>query len=573
MRLPQFLHTVDEQADQMTIETLKLFIHEIARQLSEDKREEFIALMSETNDENKSVAMRNNEDHEITEQIDRIIKKLESIDDGDVYLEADINEEYDDWYNPDVNEFVYNDPSGLLVDINEAIALLHKCVDHNLYEEGNRLCDVLCPLDVVVVSEYGLEPMDMEALCMNKLLLCNYRSYMNECLYLAYMGHPLDERPEALYHLCFIFDHGARLEDVLQIGHELPEFDEFLILWINYLGHQSGKCADRLLEEAQSLISDQSTMVDNVKKYGADHPQLYVTFLGDNVTRDPKEMLEIGLEALDQVPVDEILRSDIALLTANYADKLSNDKIKEHCWLEAFKSDMTTLNYLRLKFLSQNFTPYREEVRQLLSDEYRKMAKGKLDSFSKTERLSFQDYCTILFFEQEFEQMKDVGMSVTEGLGWSWTFMKQGLALLMVMLHQGESYQSGMHAMLRNAMSACSFNKDSFYFGTNIQDERSGSEIFKDILEKWKKTVHLTQEEKDMWMNQIAQWIDLRVGEIVGGTKRNYYNECAAFIAAYGEVKESMGHKEARLGYMDFYHRQYPRHSAFYAELKEYGLR
>ena len=208
MRLPQFLHTVDEQADQMTIETLKLFIHEIARQLSEDKREEFIALMSETNDENKSVAMRNNEDHEITEQIDRIIKKLESIDDGDVYLEADINEEYDDWYNPDVNEFVYNDPSGLLVDINEAIALLHKCVDHNLYEEGNRLCDVLCPLDVVVVSEYGLEPMDMEALCMNKLLLCNYRSYMNECLYLAYMGHPLDERPEALYHLCFIFDHG-----------------------------------------------------------------------------------------------------------------------------------------------------------------------------------------------------------------------------------------------------------------------------------------------------------------------------------------------------------------------------
>ena len=36
----------------------------------------------------------------------------------------------------------------------------------------------------------------------------------------------------------------------------------------------------------------------------------------------------------------------------------------------------------------------------------------------------------MMFFEQQFDKMEKTGMSVKENLGWSSTFMKEGLAFL-----------------------------------------------------------------------------------------------------------------------------------------------
>ena len=53
--------------------------------------------------------------------------------------------------------------------------------------------------------------------------------------------------------------------------------------------------------------------------------------------------------------------------------------------------------------------------------------------------------------------------------------------------------------------------------------------------------------------------------------RRNYYGECVAYIAALGEVLESMGHENAKQKLMTSYREKYPRRSAFVAELRAYG--
>lgn len=54
--------------------------------------------------------------------------------------------------------------------------------------------------------------------------------------------------------------------------------------------------------------------------------------------------------------------------------------------------------------------------------------------------------------------------------------------------------------------------------------------------------------------------------------RRNYYNECAAFIAALGEVKESLGERNGKSMLMNEYKTAYPRRRSFHEELRRFGM-
>ena len=52
---------------------------------------------------------------------------------------------------------------------------------------------------------------------------------------------------------------GTTLEAIMQHGDdELPDFQDFLTLWISYLGDKTGREADRLILEAVGLLNDVS---------------------------------------------------------------------------------------------------------------------------------------------------------------------------------------------------------------------------------------------------------------------------------------------------------------------------
>ncbi|ETP71077.1 hypothetical protein UYO_2977 [Lachnospiraceae bacterium JC7] len=171
-----------------------------------------------------------------------IIPKLEKIQSGEIRLESKINEKWSDWYNRDAEELLFSDPDKLIKDIQEAIRLLHKCVNHELLDPGSRLCELLCNMCIfsdgyyVDHSEITLSVKDLYE---RGLLSGGFDVFAKDALFLTYLGNHSDERAEKLYDLFMRFDENICLKDILQMGKdELPEYDDFLKHLIEYVGRK-----------------------------------------------------------------------------------------------------------------------------------------------------------------------------------------------------------------------------------------------------------------------------------------------------------------------------------------------
>jgi hypothetical protein len=169
--------------------------------------------------------------------------------------------------------------------------------------------------------------------------------------------------------------------------------------------------------------------------------------------------------------------------------------------------------------------------------------------------------------------MAEAGMKTKMALGWSQTFMKQGMSLMLLLLFEGDSLQEGLRAMQNRAISACGFTSGDYFKGTNRADCRSDSEEFSAIFDEWKESVEFSKADRDVWMNKMESWIAQRTKAIMENNRRNYYGECASYIAALGEVQQSFGDAGAKVRLMEKYRQEYSRRRAFHEELRRYGMK
>lgn len=70
---------------------------------------------------------------------------------------------------------------------------------------------------------------------------------------------------------------------------------------------------------------------------------------------------------------------------------------------------------------------------------------------------------------------------------------------------------------------------------------------------------------------KIAGLLEERTAGIMEANRRNHYVECAAYIAALGEVRESLGETGAKQALMESYKDTYPRRNLFRQALRNYG--
>ena len=419
MKLPKFLKEVDVLSQNLSQENMEMLIHEIARTWPENRRNNLLQLMRSYENISGSKSCKKCIDDGISQiitGIESIKERLTKINSADRLLESEYNEEWDDWYNSDVDEVLFSDPKGILKDINEAMELIHTCVDRELYKEGYELSEILSVLEVSSEGDYcdyDGSPLYMCELDQYNLLGHEYIPFVKECLYLTYMGNQLEDRADEIY--CMMENYrcyDVKLEDIMQSGNdELPQFDAFLPMWIGYLGAQKSKSAEKLLREAQSMIQDESCLLENARKYVTEHPSLYQQFLEIKLNSDDSDsMFQIGIEAMEKIPSSYLVRSEIALLTAEYAVKLNDPEKMEKCWIEAFRSETTVVNYMRIRICSNNWKQWEQELKSIIEQTYQK-TKNRDKSLSydmNAERENYlyrEGYCTMLFFEEQFERM------------------------------------------------------------------------------------------------------------------------------------------------------------------------
>ena len=601
MNFTQFLKAVDQAAAAMSKEQLAEFIHDTARTLPENQREDFLAemLLFAGGKETHICPEPSKADQEAAADFEQkrsfLRTRLERMESGELCLEGSLNPEYDDWYSSAEEEFLYSDPEGILDIIEEACRFVHQCVDCEEYQAACELTGILIGLDIMVggeYQEYTDEPININDLKSYHLGNVDYRTLVIDAARAAYCASALSERADELY--ITLMNSGRRditLEMILQGGRELPEIDAFLPLWIEHLGRMTGSSAGKLLQEALELADDGEQLLANARKYCGEHPELYEQYLTANQGKtDADSLLAVGTEALEAIEKKYLVRSRIALLTSRTALEQDRPELAETCWLEAFRSDTRVVNYLRLLMECRDFSNVREAAAQIYRETCSQLRK---DSYflptaggGRENQLNPTQAYLLAFLGGEFDYVRERAMNATNSLGWSASFMKCGLAAFLLLLtedgslpqdaaQQGgelKTMKPGAREMLRRIVAAVGFDKSEYEKGTLRLIEESNEGWFLTCWNRWKRTVPLSREQREALLGWAEGLVTKRVQGIMEGNHRNYYGECAAYIAALGEAREAGGEPNGKQATMAKYMEAYNRRSAFRQVMRGYGM-
>ncbi len=565
MNYSTFLMMVDQLTAVNEADSLRLFIHEIARTLPEHNRERFLATLKRFCGGSPDIPVEEKKaDEWLSVKVDSILEALKGIQAGDRELECEYNEEWDEWQDEEEDSIRFSDPDHLLADITVASKMVHQCLDREEYTKGIELAKALSELTVQVSGDCIEKEMRIQDLVNYDLLDIDLKKMIKEALYLTCMGAGETERAESMLTIIDKFDeYSISLNDILQTGSTEIDLKSLLPSWIEALSKRPAAKADKLLVEAQNMLQDQKDALEYASRYAESHPVLYQNILSTGINHaGPDEMMHIGFRAMNEVPVEHPTRSEISLLTAEYALAEHNSRNVEECWMEAFRSSPTVVNFLRLRLQSPHWQDYANETRNIYTAYYR------------SEGLWLKrPLPALLFFDEQFEKMIREYMQVESGIGWSSTFMKEGIALLLLAMDSGTTIHQGISRMQEIAIRASSFDSDTYCRGTDLKRNTSTADLFRDCFQRWKNQVTLPDHVCESWLKQIDQWVSLRVAAIMDANRRNYYDECAAFVAAYGEVLESRGQPGKKNQIMQQYKAEYSRRRAFHDELRKLGMK
>ena len=202
------------------------------------------------------------------------------------------------------------------------------------------------------------------------------------------------------------------------------------------------------------------------------------------------------------------------------------------------------------------------------------MLEGSSSHSEREEnRLGSNTVLLLRFLDGQFADVLDKGLNKSEALGWTGTFMKQGMALYLLYLYEGQWNGKGISAMAEIARRAMGFSAEEYQKGICGLEEMSEKDLFCQLFVKWKSMVQMEADIRNRAGKRITELMEKRTEGIMNANRRNYYGECAAYIAALGEVRESMGELGAKQSLMTSYKNVYPRRSAFREEMRRFGWR
>jgi len=332
--------------------------------------------------------------------------------------------------------------------------------------------------------------------------------------------------------------------------------------------------------EAAGLLNDVSLEVQYAEEYAAIHPGLYLNILENGKYAAANDMVSIGIKAMKAIPKKYIMRSRAALKTAEYVIEADGEPTSlGKCYFVAYESDTSAMNYLRVLLNGGENEKNREELRkafmklsvQKSSDSFGMYGGSCLYSEREENRPDSNMVLLLRFLDGQFEDVLDKGLGESKALGWTGTFMKQGIALYLLYMYAGQWNGRGIAAMAEIAKRAMRFSVEEYRKGVCGCEGISENDLFCQLFLKWKSMVQMESAVRDRAIERITVLLEKRTEGIMGANRRNYYGECAAYIAALGEVRESMGEAGAKQGLMTSYKDKYSRRSAFREELRNYG--
>ena len=525
----------------MSKEQLEDFIKVMASSLEEDKRIDFINNLIKAKDDGKNLDVEDT----LIREVEDIKQKLNDINNSEDGLEAELDyDSLDNYYGDE--EIIFFDPNNILETIKNAIDIVHKCVDKELYSLAYSLAYQVLKININVEGDnVDIYELDYEELIEQDIIRFNRAEFCLDTLLATYFSYDLNSRSKYLYET-FILTNVDKLEALLLYSQgAINDLDLFLTNWLCYLLSLEN-VKKNLLLEAIDLQNDKITAIDMAIKYGRKHPYIYKHLLDKDVyTIDEK--INIGMEAINNIDVFLQIRSEIALLTAHQASLLGKNDIKEKCWLEAFRSNKSVENFFRLKCEDvSNFI--KEETNKIYLNEYKNNNGNRLSKDKLSNMFYYQ------FFNGEFS---DIINNKSDGN----YYIPNFIASFILLLSQKETFDFTEEEMSSIIARSIFFKSQNYNPDCHLDD----SLYFHQLFLKWKKDIKISDE------NSLIQILDEMIVKYVTNClkdqNRASYPSCATYIYSIADIKVSRGLATSIKDELLKYKNKYPKHRSFHKAL------
>lgn len=549
--------------------------------LSDKQEKEFQKLVKTYSDPSKKkqqpLQVRMSDDL-VKEKLLQIRKWKKQIDEGELYLNTEEYEDYSDGYWDSEWITEYYDNQGIGDKLQYMIQFAKDCVDDRRYQEATELYEWLWKMSVFTDSEYDEEGFaDLETLEENNLIHTDMKQLALLTLYADYQVLPVNERAKDMYRY---FSYGTfaklHLEEMFHVGREeLEDTEQFWKDWIDLLKAKEGDIETRLLKEAVLYCEGIDGLYETAKENASVHPSLYLAVMEQYEKGHLYDKIEeVGENALSTIDVHLIIRSDIALKTAFAASCLNHqEKMMQFCW-ESFVSDSTVRNYLRLFGTDKMAEMYGMRGKEVLRN---RTAGNAQQSYRSSEQnkniMSDYEYNRLVFYTGGFGTAKKVSKNPKGSLGWSSSFIEDGLRLFLLYLYDSPRPS-------KSAKSIAAYigfpdekeRKNLLEFESEIQRESKERNVieFWNYFQRWKRYFPMEKTEREKYLIWAEDIVYQRADAIVSGQHRSHYREVAELLAIVGEIKEEKGAPGAKKHIYEQYKKKFPRHSSFQREMKNY---
>lgn len=578
-----FLKQAKERIMRLNEQSAKDCLLEIVRRMQQENQEEFLLLLTnyggkkETSQANARSYQHRMSQEFVDEKIENFDSLFEQIEEEELSLEANGYEDYSEGYWDSSWVWEYYDPMHVCEKIVDAIHFAQDCVNDRRYQEAVSLFDKILEVEIAAVNDGDEMTVRLEEMADEGLLHVDLRELAPLILYADYQVQKPGERAKSIYgYFAYPFFGDIHIEEMLRMGREeLQDIEQFWQDWIELLSEKSGDLEARLLSEAVLIYQGPEGILHMARQNADKHPSLYLSALEEfEKNHDYEKMEAAGAEAIDKLKVNLRIRGQIALKAAFAASCLGETEKTKAYWLEAYRSDSTVQNYLRLFAEKDCALTQGMEAKELFKSREKATNYICRDEEQRENIMDNRTWLTLNFFAGDFVKVKAACKNPASSLGWTGTFMEAGITLFLLYFNENKELGKGMTDIADSFSYEFGFsNKESLPLLGNVSRKEKQYTQFWQAFQNWRKYFPMDEKERKNIMSWIENIIHQRAQAIVGGQHRNQYGQVAKLVAALGEAKESRGETGAKQGLMSQYKREFPRHSAFHGEMREYGVK
>jgi len=378
------------------------------------------------------------------------------------------------------------------------------------------------------------------------------------------------ERPAQLLQAMRDYDEyggAVGLQSIIECAESpLPEQDVFLADFLEYLRGQSGPSVVELTQETAQLLAGPAGPLELARIDPAKYADGYLTWLSFLESQGRKdEMLEVAREALNAIPVDLTARARVGeVLFKLGSDNGNYELMLEGLW--ACFAANPKLDYLvelyRIGLQTNQYRAIRQGVLRIV-DELRqggRMRPPQRWGVDDATLLTEQCFYHILVLSGDYAEL----FALAKGHGplgrGGGTNPKHLLFLvLLFLLAPGKISSQILTELWEVALGGQRY-------GLGIDPVLTSKYL--DVLRQVYAAAEPEAETKSDYVKWCVNEVNERVAAIISNKDRNGYPWAAKLVAALAVTLQKMGLPEDARTFVDGYHKQYSRYSAFRRELR-----